>query len=75
LRSLRTHVVVTLGLGALALLAGLLGALALTDIYHGEADVTLEWRIVQVSAVVILAFIVSAMVALGRALQRAGPGR
>jgi hypothetical protein len=51
------------------LLAGLFSHLALTDIYHGEADVALEWRIVQLSAVVILLFVGSALITMGRTLK------
>ena len=56
-------------LGALSLVAGLFTHLALTDIYHGETDVTLEWNIVRVSALVWLAFIGMTLVTLGRALR------
>jgi hypothetical protein len=67
--TLEKQITFTMGLGVLSLLAGLLTHLALTDIYHGEADVTLEWRIVQLSALVILTFIILALVTLGRALK------
>jgi hypothetical protein len=67
--SLRTQIIVTMALGVLALLAGLFSHLALMDIYHGEADVALEWRIVQLSAVVILLFVGSALITMGRTLK------
>jgi hypothetical protein len=70
--NIRRHIVITMGLGVLALVAGLFGHLALTDIYHGEADPTLEWKVVQLSALVVLLFIGSAMVALGRAFRVLG---
>ena len=57
MKNLKTQIRVTMALGALWLLAGLATHLALTDIYHGEADVTLEWSIVRVCALVLLAFI------------------
>jgi hypothetical protein len=65
----QTGIVVVMALGVVATLTGLLAALALQDIYHGEPDVTVEWRIVQLAALAIGAFIVSAMVVLGRALR------
>jgi hypothetical protein len=34
----------TMALGILSIFAGIFGHLALTDIYHGEGDLTLEWR-------------------------------
>jgi hypothetical protein len=58
-----------MALGALSLLAGLATHLALTDIYHGEADVTLEWSIVRVCALVLLAFIGMALLTLRRTLS------
>jgi hypothetical protein len=57
----------TMALGGLSLLAGLFSHLALSDIYHGEADISLEWRIVQCSALVILAFIGMTLLTLTRA--------
>jgi hypothetical protein len=65
----RTQIKVTMILGAITLLAGYVCHLALTDIYHREADVTLEWNIVRVCALVVLVFIVSTMVTLWRALR------
>lgn len=69
MRNLKTQIRVTIALGALSLLAGLMTHLALTDIYHGEADVTLEWSIVRVCALVLLVFIGMALFTLGRALR------
>ncbi len=66
---LRTQIKVTMILGAIALLAGFASHLALTDIYHREADVTLEWNIVRVCALVFLVFIGSTMFTLWRALR------
>jgi len=67
--NLKTQIKLTLALGAISLLAGLATHLALTDIYHGEADVTLEWNIVRVSALVLTAFIGMTLFTLGRALK------
>ena len=67
--NLKTQIRVTIAMGALSLLAGLITHLALTDIYHGEADVTLEWRIVRICALVILGFVVMALITLRRALR------
>ncbi len=69
MRSLKTQVKMTIALGALSLLAGLIAHLALTDIYHGEADLTLEWSIVRVCALVLLVFIGTTLFTLGRALR------
>ena len=66
---LKTQVAVTMALGALSLVAGLLSHLALTDIYHGEAEVTLEWSIVRACAAVLFVFIAMAMLTLGRVMS------
>lgn len=67
--NLKTQIRVTIVLGMLSLLAGLLTHLALTDIYHGEADVTLEWNMVRSGALVLLVFIGMALFTLRRVLR------
>ena len=69
MRNLKTQIRVTMALGVLSLLAGLLTHLALTDIYHGEADVTLEWSVVRGCALVMLVFIGMTLFTLGRVLK------
>jgi len=46
--------------------------LALTDIWHGEGDLSLEWRILQVSFAVIILFQASTLLTLGRLIRRSG---
>jgi hypothetical protein len=67
--NLKTQIRVTIVLGVFSLLAGLITHLALTDIYHGEADVTLEWSVVRICALVLLVFIGMALFTLRRALR------
>ncbi|MFQ5739370.1 MAG: hypothetical protein ACE5JX_10200 [Acidobacteriota bacterium] len=69
MRDLKTQIRVTIALGVVALLAGLLSHLALSDIYHAEADVSLEWSVVRIGALVFVAFLASALFTLGRALK------
>lgn len=69
MKNLKTQIRVTIALGILALLMGLLSHLALTDIYHNEADVSLEWSVVRVGALGFLSFVGLALVTLGRALK------
>jgi hypothetical protein len=69
--NLKTQIIVTMVLGGLSLLAGAATHLALTDIYHGEANATLEWNIVRVSALVLLVFICMALFTLSRAFRAA----
>ena len=64
----RTACVLSIGLGLLSLLAVIACQLALTDVYHGEQDLTLEWNVLRVSFVVIIAFQVSALLTLWRVL-------
>ena len=65
----RVGILVSLSLGVLSVLAGYVCHLALTDIYHLEADVTAEWRAVQACFIVIIAFQISALVTLWRVLR------
>ena len=67
--SLKTQAKITITLGIVTLVFGLLSHLALTDIYHAEHDVSLEWNVVRVSAVVFFVFIVMALYTLGRMLK------
>lgn len=66
---LKTSARISLALGVLSLLAVPLIHLALTDIYHGEADLSLEWRAVRACAVVIFMFQVSALVTLATVVR------
>lgn len=70
--NLKMQIRMVIVLGILSLLAGLFAHLALTDIYHGEADVTLEWSIVRICAVVFVAFIGASLFTLIRVLKVAG---
>jgi hypothetical protein len=69
MKNLKTMIKVTIALGVLSLLAGLLAHLALTDIYHHETNVALEWNIVRDCALVVLVFIGIALFTLGRVLK------
>lgn len=62
-------IVITLSLGILSLIAMALSHLALTDIAHGEAEVSVEWTILRVTALVLLAFIGSSFFTLIRVLK------
>lgn len=52
---LKRHLHFSLGLQVLAASALLFSHLALTDIYHGERDTGLEWRILRLSALILVA--------------------
>ena len=61
MHALQKRVRLAIALCYAALLAGIAAHLALTDIFHGEADVHLEWRIVQVAGVIVAAALVFAL--------------
>jgi hypothetical protein len=64
--TLRTACRVSLWLGLVSVLAILTALLALTDIYHQETDVSLEWNVVRVSFLIIMAFHVFALIAASK---------
>jgi hypothetical protein len=74
MKDLTRQIRITMGLGVLAVLAGVVAHLALTDIYHGEGDLTLEWRALQVCAVAVAGFVGMALLTLGRALRTLSAG-
>jgi len=53
----RTQLILAICLGLVSLVAGLFAHLALTDIYHQEVNVALEWHIIQVAAFIIIVYI------------------
>lgn len=57
-------------LGFLSLLALAFSHLALTDIAHGEADLSMEWGVLRASALVILMFIALTLVTLRHVLKQ-----
>lgn len=59
-------------LGGLALVAVVVSHLALTDIYHGEADVTLEWSALRVCFGIIIAALVSSLITLRKVSRLTG---
>ena len=69
MRSLRVQIKLTIILGFVALIVGVLTHLALTDIYHGETDVGLEWAIVRAGALFFFVFAATALFTLGRVLK------
>ena len=66
---IKNQIRITIVLGMLSILAGFFGHLALTDIYHGEGDLTLEWRILQAGAVIIFVFVVTSLLMLKKVLK------
>lgn len=67
--NMRRHAKVTIILGAVSLVVLLPVHLALTDIWHGEGDLTLEWSVVRLGILTVVALQISAMAVLVRALR------
>jgi hypothetical protein len=67
--SMRNQLRLTAVMAFASMAALLFSHLALTDIYNGEADQSLEWRVLQTSAVVLIAFIGITLVTLRRVLK------
>jgi hypothetical protein len=61
---LKISATISIGLGILSVIAILMCHLALTDIWHSEGDLTLEWRVLQFGFLAIILFHVSAFVTL-----------
>jgi hypothetical protein len=70
----RTACRVSLWLGAASVLAILAASMALQDIYHGEPDLTLEWSVVRVSFLIIVAFHAAGLAAAWKGVAGSGPG-
>lgn len=66
---LKFHIRILMILGILSLVAGGLGHLALTDIYHAEGNLSLEWSMLRVFAVIFLTFIAYTLAMLQRILK------
>jgi hypothetical protein len=72
MKKLRIWARIALTLGLLALVVLFLMHLALTDIYHGEDDVSLEWTILRLGFFVIFFLIVATFMCTGLVLKYFG---
>ncbi len=68
MKGLRTSAKVSFGMGLASLLLMLVCHLALTDIWHGEGDLSMEWRFLQVAFLFIGLFHLLALTTLARLL-------
>ncbi|KPJ89839.1 MAG: hypothetical protein AMS18_12125 [Gemmatimonas sp. SG8_17] len=71
---LRKSAAISVALGVLSAIGLLVSALALTDIAHGEPDLTLEWWIVRVAYLLVVLFQVAALVTLRGILKQPHTG-
>ncbi len=70
MRRITLLLVASVVLGLVSLGFFVLERLAMTDIFHGEPDLTLEWNIVSVSFLPILAFHLVSVIAAAMALRQ-----
>lgn len=69
MKDIKIFIWTAISLGALSFISIIFSHLALTDIYHGEPNTVMEWNILSISALVLLAFIVIALFTLIRVLK------
>ena len=69
MRKIKKYSILTLILSGLSILALIISHLALTDIYHEGEDLSLEWSFLRITAVIFLAFIISAILTLKQVLK------
>ncbi len=66
----KRQVVIAFLLGIASLVAVFISHLALTDIYHGESDLRVEWMALRVCFAVIFIFQVFALVTFWRIIRK-----
>lgn len=66
---IKKYAVITLILSGLSILGLLLSHLALTDIYHGEENLVLEWSLLRITAIIFIVFIISTVLTLKQVLK------
>jgi ABC-type Na+ efflux pump permease subunit len=69
MKKLRIWATVTLSLAIAGLAALFLSFAALTDIFHGEKDVTTEWGILRLGFLVIVFLIIATFICTGLVLK------
>ena len=69
MNSLNKHIKMAIALGVLSLLALVFSHLALTDIAHGEGNLTMEWATLRAAALIFLMFIALTLITLSRVLK------
>ncbi len=72
--NLRRIAAISVVLGVVSVVGLLVSLLALTDIAHGEPDVTLEWWVVRVAYLSVVLFQVAALVTLRQILKQPRAG-
>ncbi len=66
---IKKYITVTFILSGLSILALMFSHLALTDIYHGGEDLSMEWSFLRITALIFIAFITSTIITLRQVLK------
>lgn len=66
---IKKYSILTLILSGLSVIALIIGYLALTDIYHQEEDLTLEWTFLRIAALIFIIFIGSTILTIVQVLK------
>jgi hypothetical protein len=69
MNKMKKYAVITLILSGLSILALVFSHLALTDIYHGGEDLTLEWSLLRIAAIIFIVFITSTILTMKKVLK------
>jgi len=72
MKIVRRLLIASVACGLASLVFFIFGRLAMTDIFHGEPDLTLEWRIVSIGFLPILFFHLLSVVAASLAIRFIG---
>jgi len=64
MNKLKMYSKITLFLAGFSLVAFFCCHLALTDINHGETDLSQEWAVLRIAAIIFLAFIISTVLTI-----------
>lgn len=69
MNKMKKYSVLTLVLSGFSFLGLIISHLALTDIYHGGENLSFEWAVLKISAVVFLTLIIFTIFTLKKALK------
>jgi len=71
MNSLQRLIRMCIALGILSFISLVISFFALTDIAHGESDLSLEWASLKFSALILLMFIAMTLTTLSRVIKSA----
>jgi hypothetical protein len=69
MKKLKFSATVTVIMGFMSVMALIFMFLALSDIAHGEEDLSLEWRITGIGMIIIASFVISAFFTIGLGIK------